>query len=79
MSIKETNKQKIQRFYTINKVNKSYEDIVEKHRNWLLTDWEFIFEADKIYNAKWRSGFITLQEVRKWQLDERIISNEKNN
>jgi hypothetical protein len=38
MSIKETNKQKIQRFYTINKVNKSYEEIVDKHRKKLLSD-----------------------------------------
>jgi hypothetical protein len=31
--MKEKNAEKIKRIYTISKVNKSYEEIVEKHRN----------------------------------------------
>ena len=62
--MKEKNAEKIKRIYTISKVNKSYEEIVEKHRNWLLSDWEFIFEADKIFSNRWRSGFISLNEFR---------------
>ena len=67
---KETNQQKITRIYNISKVNKSYEEIVEKHRNWLLSDWEFIFEADKIFVNRRRSGFLNLNE---WNEHNKVI------
>ena len=62
MSVKETNSQKINRFYNISKINKNYKDLVEKHMNKKLSDWEFIFECEKIYANTWRKGFISLDE-----------------
>jgi hypothetical protein len=52
--IKETNAQKIARFYTISKVNNKYQEIVALHQNKKIDDAEFIFRADKIYSNDWR-------------------------
>lgn len=61
---KETNKQKIDRYYTISRINTKYRALVIKHMDWILSDAEFIFESDRIYNWSWRKDFISLEQVR---------------
>lgn len=61
---KESNSDKIKRIYTISKINKRYENIVDKHKRWEIDDTEFIFESDRIYNWSWRKDFISLEQVR---------------
>lgn len=58
----ETNAQKIARFYNVSRLQKKYQEVVEKHRNKKLTDLEFIFECEKIYANTRRGGFISLDE-----------------
>ena len=72
--MKETNAQKIARFYTISKVNKKYQEIVSLHQNKVIDDYEFIFRADKIYSNDWRVKFLDLNE---WKNDI-VNKNNKN-
>lgn len=73
--MKETNSQKIKRYYNISKINTKYKDIVWQHINKEITDAEFIFECDKLYSDSWRKDFISLEE---WK-DEKTLSQKMNN
>lgn len=71
--MKEINAQKIKRYYNISKINKKYKVLVFKHMKKEITDAEFIFECDKLYSDSWRKDFISLEEVKKWLVDDQII------
>ena len=60
--MKETNQQKIDRYYNISKINTKYNVLVFKHMKKQISDAEFIFECDKLYSDSWRKSFISLDE-----------------